>query len=155
MAKFSEENEIRTVLAPDADRWTSNPATDVVSLKYWDHVTFIVTEGAGGVGTRTTKVEKCTSKAAANNTAIAFNYRVGTYTGALGAITAATSAGYLQPAGANKHLIIEVDAAELGPSYPFVRLTFTETDSTAVDAAVIAILSKSSYPQATQPISLS
>ena len=36
-----------TVLEPDADRWNSDPASDVVNLSNYGGVTFLVAEGAG------------------------------------------------------------------------------------------------------------
>jgi len=152
---FSEQNEIRTVLAPDADRYTSSPATDVVSLKYYDHVTFVITEGAGGAGTTKWIAQKCATKAAGSPTAIAANYRTNTYTAAMGTLTTLPTTGVTVAAGANKQIIIEVDAASCGPSYPYVRLHTTEADSTAVDACVIAILSKPSCAGASLPNPLS
>lgn len=155
MSKMSEVAEIRTVLAPAADRYNTNPATDVINMKYYDHVTFVLSEGAGGTGTVKIQVEKCTSKAGAGNTAIASKYRVATYTGAYGALTTLASTGYTTTAGANKQVLVEVDAADLGPSYPYVRLQLTEVVDNACTGSVVAICWKASYPQATPPISLS
>lgn len=158
MHKATEFFEISTALAPDADRWTGSPATDVYNMKYWSNIAFFITEGAGGVGTTKITAEECTSKAAAGAAAIPIRYRMrADRTDAWGAWTsvAVAATGYTLVAGASKEVMISIDAAELSDGYPFVRLQTAEVDSTAVDAAIIAVLSGPRYPQETLDISVS
>lgn len=145
---FTELNHPVYALMPDADRYNSDPATDVFNMENYDHITFILMEGAGGTGTVKIEVEECTTAAGANNTAIAFRYRLMSTTDTWGALTASASTGYTTVAGANKMVAIEVDASELSDGYNFVRLQLTEVADDPCDAAVIAILSQPRYAQA-------
>ena len=151
---FSEQNQIVMALAPDADRWTGNPATDIINTKNYGHVTFIVMEGVGGTGTTTLTVEECDDVTPTNSTAIAFKYRLATSGDTFGALTSIASTGYLTIGGANKMVIIEVEAADLSDGFPFVRVQTTEDDSTAIDGAIIAICSKPRYSQAIMPTAI-
>jgi len=151
---FTEEHMVVPVLYPDADVYAADPATDVVNMKLYDHVTFILTEGAGGTGTVKLVVEECTSAAGANNTAIAFNYRLASTPDTWGALTASAATGYTTVAGANKQVAIEIDSSELSVGYPYVRVQLTEVADDPCDAGMIAILSKPRYPQAVLDTSL-
>src|SRR3990172_1098270 len=148
---LTEKNLLVMVLAPDADRYTADPATDIVNLKNYRHATFIVNEGAGGTGTAVITVEECSDNAGTGATAIAFKSRVGAYPDVLGAIASAAAAGYTTIAGANKFIVIEIDADELADDKPWVRLQITESVDSPVDASVICILSGARYEQATPP----
>lgn len=153
---FTEQNEVSMALAPDADLYAADPATDVYNMKYYDHITFILNEGAGGTGTVKIEVEECTSKAGAGNTAIAFRYRLKSdKDGAFGAVTASAATGYTTVAGANKQVAIEIDADELSDDSPYVRLQLTEVVDSPCDAGVVAILSKPRYGSDSLPISTS
>jgi len=151
---FTEQHQVSYALLPDADRYDSDPATDVYNMELYDHITFILIEGAGGVGTTTLTVEECNTIAGGDNTAIAFNYRLCTTVDTWGALTAATAAGYATVAGANKMVAIEIDAEELSSDHPFVRVQTTELADGAVDAAIIAICSKPRYAQDVMPTSI-
>lgn len=142
---MTERQAIVTVLAPDADRYAADPATDIVTTKDFRHVTFFVIEAAGGTGTVKIEVEECSDNAGAGNQAIPFNYRVGTSLGVFGDLTLVALAGYTTVAGADKIIAIEVDAAELSDAKPWVRLALTEVVDSPVDACVIAVLSNGRY----------
>ena len=148
---LSERNALLSVLAPNADLYAGDPATDIVTTKDFRHVTFALVEGAGGTGTVKIQVEECTDNTGAGNTAIAFNYRVGTLVGVYGAITASALAGYTTVAGANKIILVEIDAAELSDGSPWVRLQLTEVANDPCDAEVFCILSNQRYGQAIVP----
>jgi hypothetical protein len=145
---FTEKHHPVYALAPDADLYNGNPATDVFNLKNYNHITFLLVEGAGGTGTVKVQVEECTSAAGAGNTARAFSYRLMSTVDTWGALTASASTGYTTVAGANKMVAIEIDAAELSDGYNFVRLQLTEVVNDPCDAAVIAILSEPRYATA-------
>ena len=136
-----------TVLQPDADRYTATPATDVVNMTLYRRATFVLMEGAGGIGTVKIEVEECTDKAGTGATAIPFNVRV-ISDGDWGALTAVALAGYTTIAGANKTIAIEVDAADLSDGSPYVRLQLTEVVDSPVDAAIICILSEPRFASA-------
>lgn len=153
---FSQHNQIVMALAPDADLYDGDPATDIINTKLYDHVTFVVQEGVGGTGTATITVEECDDVTPTNSTAIAFVYRITAAAGGdtFGALTAATSAGYATIAGAAKMIVIEVPAAGLADGFPFVRLVLTELVDSPVDAGVIAICSKARYSGAIMPTAI-
>ena len=151
---FTEEHMVAPAIYPDADVYAADPASDVFNMKLYDHITFILTEGAGGTGTVKIQVEECTAADGTGNTAIAFNYRLASTPDTWGAVTAAASTGYTTVAGANKQVAVEIDAEQLSDGYPYVRLQLTEVADDPCDAGVIAILSKPRYAQAVLDTSL-
>jgi len=140
-------NHVVIALQPDADRYNADPATDVFNMENYDHITFILMEGAGGTGTAVLTVEECTAADGTGATAIGFRYRLMSTIDTWGALTAVASTGYTTVAGANKLVAIEVDADELSDGSNFVRLQITESANDPVDAAVLAILGRPRYPQ--------
>lgn len=144
-----------TALQPDADRYNGDPATDIFNMKLYEHICFILMEGAGGTGTVKIQVEECDDATPSNSTAIAFNYRVATTIDTWGAVTASASTGYTTTAGANKMVAVEVSASELTVGYPFVRLQLTEVADDPCDAGVIAILGGARYKSAVMPTAIS
>jgi len=129
-----------TFIASFADFTTGNPSTDIVSMENHDDVEFIIIKGAGAVGTATITVGSCDTVGPGTATAVAFEYKVITAGDTQGAWTAATSTGYLITAAADKIIRVHVKATDLYSTNKFVRLTLTETDSTACDGTVIAIM---------------
>lgn len=132
------------VLAPDADRYNTDPATDIVSLKRASRAVFIIAEGAGGTGTAKIQVEECDDVTPTNSTAIAFRYRTLTTAGGLDTWadwkTAVAADGVTPAAGANKATLVEVHESDLSAGFPFVRVKLTEAEDSPVDAAVFALV---------------
>lgn len=135
-----------TVLQPVADAYAADPATDIVNLQYYRRALFLIIEAAGGTGTATVEVEACTDNAGSDNEAIAYKYRV-ISDGDWGTLTDATAAGFTTTAGANKLIAIEVDAADLPDTKPYVRLQLTEVVDDPCLAGVLCILSEPRYAQ--------
>lgn len=144
---FIGKTHIAVGLVPAADRYNTNPASDVFNMKDYGHILFLLQEGAGGTGTVKIQVEACSDAAGSGNTAIAFNYRISTTTDVWGARTASASTGYTTVAGADKLVAVEIDAAELPATLNFVRIQLTEVVNDPCVAALIAILSQGRYPQ--------
>ena len=142
MNSFSEQFKIVPLaLAPDADRYNTDPTTDWIRCDY--RIMFILSEGVGGTGTATITASNATDNAGAGTADIAFRYRLMTTSGGLdtwGAFKAAAAAGYLTIAGASKGIIIEIRRDELDAAKPWVSLTFTESVDSPVDAGVVAIV---------------
>src|SRR5262249_9201484 len=118
-------------------------------------IAFLLNEGAGGTGTVTIKVEACTSSAGANNTSIAFRYATGVAaTGVWSAFASATAAsGYTTVAGANKMVLVEVDAMDVytaisGSQPLWVRLALTEVVNSPCAAGITAFLGQPVYSTA-------
>jgi len=134
-------------LQPLADLYDGDPATDVFNMEDYDHITFLLFEGAGGTGTATLTVEECNTAAGGGANAIAYRYRLQSTIDTWGALTAIASTGYTTVAGANKAIAIEVDAEELADGFNFVRLQITEVANDPCTAVVIVVLSRSRYKQ--------
>lgn len=144
----SEMYSLQAALVPADDRYNTDPATDVYTLKEGEHICFWLEEGAGGTGTVKIQVEECSDVTGANNVAIAFRYRIRGATGTWGAVTASASAGYTTIAGANKGVVVELDAQELSPTKPCVRLKLTEVVNSPCGAAVYAAVGPMRYGEA-------
>lgn len=130
-------------LAPDADRYASNPTTDRIRVPGSGVLQFLLVEGAGGTGYGTITANAFAAASGGSGTALAFRYKVATSSAELnsaGGWTTAPTTGVEVAAGANKSVLIEFRHDEVTNTKPFVCLTMTETDSTAVDAAIIALV---------------
>lgn len=130
-------------LAPDADRWNSNPTTDWIKCQ--SRVCFIVVEGVGGTGTAAITLNEASDNGGTGTAAMAFNYRLLTTSGGLdtwGAWLAATSSGVTPAAGAAKATLVEVRFDELTEANSFVSLTLTEGVNSPIDGAVFALVAQ-------------
>ena len=132
-------------LAPDADRYNGDPASDVISMVDHANLNFLVMEGAGGTGTATLTVEACDDFVPTTQTAIPFKYRTAQTGDTFTAWAEATAAGITTVAGANKMIEIEVDNRDLPDGSPNARLQITEVVDSPVDAGVVAYLSGARY----------
>lgn len=143
MNVLTENLGVIMALAPDADLYASDPASDVINMTDCQRLSFLIFEGAGGTGTATVTVLACDNTTPSNTSAIAFKYRVasnsGTLTDVFGTLTDATSSGFTTTAGANKIIEVVVDAKDLPDGYPYVQLKLVEVADSPVDACVVAI----------------
>jgi hypothetical protein len=143
-------------LAPAADRWNTDPITDAITLKCHNQLTFLVYQSGGTTGKATLTVLASSDASQTGATAVAFRYRKMT-TGAsdtLGAVTAATTAGFDTTPNEDSIYEIEVLASELPSGKPWVHLKATEAANDPVNGAVIAILSQPKYGGTTQPAAI-
>jgi hypothetical protein len=143
---FVERNHIVKGLAPHADLYNGDPATDVVNMKNYERCTFILHQNATTVssnGTAVITVEACTSAAGSSATAIAFKYTKLTtgVSDASTALTSATAAGFTTTAVQNTVYLIEVQASDLTADKPYVRLVATEGVDAPVAGSVLIVLS--------------
>lgn len=132
-------------LAPDADRYNANPATDIINMADYTHCNFFLHEGAGGTGTVKLIVQACDDVSATATTDLAFRYRVAQTGDTFGAWTEIAATGYTTVAGANKIVQVEVDNQQLPDGKPYVRLSLTEVANDPCDAGVLAVLSGPRY----------
>ncbi len=147
-------------LAPAADRWNTNPATDVVSLANFENVCFLVHQTGGTTGKATLTVNASALNTGASPTAIPFKYRVGSdgagaASDAFGAITDATAAGFDTTPAIDAIYLIEVNASQLPVDKKFVHLLCTESVNDPVVGAVEILLYNPRYGGATQPTAIS
>jgi hypothetical protein len=143
-------------LAPAADRWNTNPATDSISMANHDKLTFLVFQQGGTTGNATLTVLASTDSAQAGAQAIPFRYRRMT-TGAsdaLGPVLNATTTGFATTAAQDVIYEIEVLSADLPETKPWVHLLCTELTNDPVNGCVIALLSDARYGGLDQPVAI-
>ena len=146
-------------IVPVADAFAGGVSTDVVSLKDYNRVTFIIITGAiedSGVS-NLCKVQACDNTTPSNTTDIPF-YRNSlswsTTVDTWGALALAPSTGYnftVNAAVANAVHIATVtsDMVEANAAgYPFVRLNIAETVNKTITATVLILLTEPRNPQA-------
>uniref|UniRef100_A0A6M3IRI5 Uncharacterized protein n=1 Tax=viral metagenome TaxID=1070528 RepID=A0A6M3IRI5_9ZZZZ len=135
-------------VAANEDIFNGSPTTDVINLKNAQGVMFVVACNANvGSGAATITIEACDNVTPSNTTAIVFRYQLISTTDLPGTLTAATTSGVASIGTTNTMLLVEVDAATVGAASvnstynnTFVRLKATETQSDAVDGAILAFL---------------
>lgn len=114
------------------------------SMEEWAHATIVVQFGATDADAGTITVQKCTSIGAGGPVDFAFEYYAeetdagDVLDAAPTRVTAATGID-CAPAGVNNIMyVIEIDAAELGQAYPFLRVVYsTPNGATLISALVI------------------
>jgi len=146
-------------LAPAADRWNTNPSTDIVSMADYDKLIFMVHQEGGTTGKATLTVLACSDVSASATSAIAFRYSVGAAgAGALGdlhgAITDATAAGFDTTPATDRIYLIEVKAEDLPAGYPFVKMVCTEAANDPVNGVVDIVLFGARYAGAVLPTAI-
>lgn len=124
-----------------ADAFASTVYSDVVSVKGYSKVIFLVHHGVGATGTSTFTVlaGDDTADPPTTSTAIPFRYKVMSTSDVEGAYTAATTTGFLSTVGSNQIYWIEVDCEEVGDTgYQYVCLKCVEgTDSPRLGGIII------------------
>lgn len=128
-------------LAPAADRYNGDPATDIINLANYDKVCFLIHQQGGTTGKATVTVEACDDLSASATQAIAFRYAVGASGAAsggdlMGNLQEALAAGFDTTPATDRQYLIEVKADELPSGYPYVRLQLTEAANDPVNACV-------------------
>lgn len=122
-------------------------------------VSFLVTLGAGGVGTGTIIVQASATNNMASPTAVPFKYRVQSTANSSDAYAsdyvAATAAGFTTAAGANQLVVIEVDARDLPSGAQFVALNTTQVVAGVVAGGAIALGNDPMFIGTTPPTAFS
>lgn len=143
-------------LAPAADRWNTNPVSDSITLANHNRLTFLVYQSGGTTGRATLTVLASSDASRTGEEAIPFRYRKMT-TGAsdsLGAVTAATAAGFSTTAAEDSIYEIEVLSSDLPQSKPWVHLKATEAVDDPISGCVIALVSEPRYGGLDQPTAI-
>lgn len=136
-------------LVPDADALAGTVTTDEIRLAGCSEVVFVLSKGAGALGTSTLTIEVCDDVSGTNATAVPFLYRVSTDSGeTYGDLTEATTAGFTTTAGANQtiQLWAPLNAAVSSEQKPFIRMKSVEVVDDPVDAGVVALLLDKNLP---------
>lgn len=147
-------------IVPAADRFAGGTNSDVVSLKDYNRVTWLIITGAiedTGISNLVT-VDACDDSTPSNTTAVPFYRRSlqwSTSADTWGALTLVSASGYNFTSNntvANAVHLITVTADMLNSAaqgYEYARLTIAETANKTITAAVLCILDEARYPQAT------
>lgn len=159
---FLYDHHLVALLYPVGDAFAGGVDTDVISLRDYRRISFVVMTGAiedSGISNLVT-VNACTDAAKAGATAMAFHSRrqlSSTTVDTWGALTSRTSSGHnfataSGGAVANNIWFIEVTADEVQAALAdadFVYLTIAETANKTITAGAFAILSEPRFPQPT------
>lgn len=157
MAKYDLLNQFHVVngLYPVADAFATSMTTDFVNLDVYRKAVFLLHTGVATGGTANGAVTLLASASAAgtSTTALPFKYRVcasSTTVDTWGALTDATTTGFVMTAGSNYLYIVEVTAEDVVATIdgkPFVALKVTEDTNDPVVAGCLILL-EPRYPQA-------
>ena len=135
-------------LDPVADAFAATKYSDVVNMGDYANATFIIYKGVGATGTSTITVNACDDVSASNETAIPFRYKAITATDVEGALTAATTAGFVTTAGSSQLYLIEIDSEELGDTgYQYARLSAVEVVDSPVLGGILILMGGNRYAQ--------
>ncbi len=156
---LSEKLKFVKLLAPAADAFNTDPASDVISLANAEALTALVAHKGGTTGKAKIQFQACSANDGSGAEAVVFSYRKMT-TGdsdVMGAITNVTDASVGVETVATEDTLIEcyIRAAQLPAGKPFVRVKLTETANDPVVASVVGILSGLRYQGSDQPSALS
>lgn len=155
MSKFFAGQTVHVVplLAP-VDIAGSATSSDIVGVKEYLEIEFLVELGVITGDEIVVTVLECDDTTPSNSTAIPFKYRktsaVGTdLTGALTAATAAAGAT-MSASDDGKSFLIEVDPAALTDGFPYLKVTATPGGSASVCLIAVQALLRPRYPQDVQ-----
>lgn len=140
---LANEGHVVNILAPvDINGGASS---DIFSMKNHSHVSIIIQLGVTGAASTVT-VEECDDVTPTTDTAIAFSYHAETTASGdtLGALTAATTAGFATSTNNGVFYVIEIDAAQLSDGYPYLQVEFSDPGA-ATFASAVAVLSGARY----------
>jgi hypothetical protein len=142
---ITENMKVTQAIAPDADVFAADPASDVFNLGKYRNACFVLSKGAGATGTVTVTVESCDDVVPTTTTAVAFRYTEQTTLDTESDVTAATASGFTTTAGANQIYNIMVQADDLSGTDQFVRVQLVEVADDPCDAGVDVILYNPNY----------
>ncbi len=135
-------------IAANEDIFNGSPGGDVINMRDWRDIIFWIQEGAGGTGQTVVTVESCDNVTPSTQTPIIFRYRIIAAVGdTWTAWTDATVAGFTTTAAADSMYEIWARAAELSGTNQYIRMKTDESESTAVDGGMGAILFNPRYAE--------
>lgn len=156
---FLETVKIVKGLDPVANLQTGSPVvSNEVNMGLYQQALFLLYQKSGGTntGTLVATMEACTDAAGTSPTAIPFNYRkVPTGTSdTLGALIAATSAGFTTTANETAVYAVEISADEVQQAIankPYLRMKLTAGVTDAVLGSILTLLGDGRFQGATLP----
>lgn len=143
---FLEELHAVKGLDPVADAFSGTVTSDIVEMKNYGSVLFVVHKGVGTTGTSTITVEASDDFSGSTTEAITFRYRAVTSTDVPGTLTQATTAGFTTTAGSSQLYLVEVLAEDLvDTGYSKVRLKAVEVADDPVLGGIAILMGKPRY----------
>ena len=142
-------NHIVNALPPVADAFSGTVYSDIINMKNYNHIQFIIQRGAAsGAGTATITVEACDDVSASNVSAVPFVHQDCVSGDTFGAITKVAATGFLAASGANGIFKIDVDTeALLASGYSYIRLKSVEGVDFTYVGGIIAVLTEARFSQ--------
>lgn len=149
MPFLSEMHHFVKGIDPVADAFSGTVTTEVVNMKNYGRVTWVIYKGVGLTGTSTITVEACSNKAASVVSAVPFKYRAITTGDTMGALLDATAAGFTTTAGSSQLYVVGIDEEALAASgYNYVRLKAVEVVDSPVLGGILCITSQPRFDSA-------
>lgn len=141
MFHFLEKCRFVNALVPVADAFAGTKYPTGINIAEIGKVCFVIIKGVGTTGTSTITVVAGDTGSPLTESAIPFHYRrIAADMTTIGAITAATTAGFVTTAGSGDMYLIEVDAQALAASgYKYVHLKAVESVDDPVIGNVLFI----------------
>jgi len=147
--QISQRNHFVVGIAPVADFMAGTVYTDVINMKNYAHVAFLILKGIGATGTSTITVEANDSNSTSGGTAIPFKYKICTATDVWGETKSATVAGFALTAGSGQMYAIEVDAAAMPPNGEYLYMKGVEVVNSPVTGGILIEMSEPSFAEDT------
>lgn len=149
---FIEGIKAVNTLLPVADAFAGTKTSTPVNMAGYQRIVFVVSKGAGALGTSTITVERSTDNAGTGAEAIPFRYKRILGTGNTeGSVQTATATGFNTTAAANDTYLIEVNANSAGLARgdkQWVRVKAVEVVDDPVTGSVSALLMGGRYTSA-------
>ena len=125
---------------------------DIFSMAKYSQAQILISIGVSAAAFTSIVVNECTALAGTNRTAIAFDYYAEeTAAGdTLAARAAATSSGITPNAADTIMYILDIDAAQLTPTYHFVEVVLANGTNSVI-ASAMAVLSGARYAEDASP----
>ncbi len=132
-------------IAANEDLFNGDPTTDVLSMKKYNDIMFLISKGTGATGTAVITVESCDDVVPTSTTTVVFRYRVATSGNTWGAWQTAAVTGFTTTAGADQMYQIHIRAQQLNGSDAFVRMVATESVDSPVDGDITCMAANPRY----------
>jgi hypothetical protein len=154
MTHILENFRFVNALAPVADAFAGTVYPTGFNMKDAGRIAWLVVKGVGTTGTSTVTVLAGDTTSPQTETAVEFTYRrIAANNTTIGAVTAATTAGFVTTAGTGDMYIVEIDSRKLAASgYAYAHLKLVESVDSPVLGTVIAIATDLRFADATSDV---
>lgn len=154
MLHFLQNFRFVNALPPVADAFAGTVYPAGVNVSEIGRACFVIQKGVGTTGTSTITLVAGDTNSPLTETAIPFHYRVIPSDNlAPGAVTAATTSGFVTTAGSGDMYVIEVDSQALAASgYKYLHLKAVESANSPVLLSVLFIGTELRYADHTADI---